>query len=70
LEPNSEENTHTICGLKGMEGGIDEAISAVAARRRELDYQKEMKSRSLARRNLLRKKGSGIGDQGLRKKAH
>jgi ferredoxin--NADP+ reductase len=41
-----KENTHTyICGLKGMEGGIDEAISAIAAKEGVswLEYQKEMK---------------------------
>jgi ferredoxin--NADP+ reductase len=41
-----KENTHTyICGLKGMEGGIDEAISAVAAKEdvNWIEYQKEMK---------------------------
>jgi len=28
-----KENTHTyICGLKGMEGGIDEGMSAAAAK--------------------------------------
>lgn len=41
-----EENTHTyICGLKGMEGGIDEALSAAAASDgvNWIDYQKEIK---------------------------
>ena len=41
-----KENTHTyICGLKGMEGGIDEAISAVAAKEdvNWIDYQKQTK---------------------------
>ena len=41
-----KENTHTfICGLKGMEGGIDEALSAVAAKEdvNWIDYQKAMK---------------------------
>ena len=41
-----EENTHTyICGLKGMEGGIDEALSAAAAKDgvNWIDYQKEIK---------------------------
>jgi len=41
-----QENTHTyICGLKGMEGGIDQALSAEAAKQgvNWLDYQKEMK---------------------------
>jgi ferredoxin--NADP+ reductase len=38
-----KENTHTyICGLKGMEGGIDEALSAAAAKEgvNWIDYQK------------------------------
>ena len=41
-----KENTHTyICGLKGMEGGIDEALSAEAAKSNVdwADYQKAMK---------------------------
>ncbi|MGF1479771.1 MAG: ferredoxin--NADP reductase [Cyanophyceae cyanobacterium] len=41
-----QENTHTyICGLKGMEGGIDEALSAVASKDGIdwADYQKQMK---------------------------
>lgn len=41
-----KENTHTfICGLKGMEGGIDEAISAVAGKEdvNWIEYQKQMK---------------------------
>lgn len=41
-----QENTHTyICGLKGMEGGIDEALSAVAAKDGVdwSDYQRAMK---------------------------
>jgi ferredoxin--NADP+ reductase len=41
-----KENTHTyICGLKGMEGGIDEAMSAVATQSGVdwLDYQRQMK---------------------------
>ena len=41
-----KENTHTyICGLKGMEGGIDEALSAEAAKNDIdwADYQKAMK---------------------------
>jgi ferredoxin--NADP+ reductase len=41
-----KENTHTyICGLKGMEGGIDEAISAAAAEQgvNWIEYQKELK---------------------------
>ncbi len=41
-----QENTHTyICGLKGMEGGIDEALSAAAAKEGVdwSDYQKQMK---------------------------
>ncbi|MBE9192881.1 ferredoxin-NADP reductase [Gloeocapsopsis crepidinum LEGE 06123] len=41
-----QENTHTyICGLKGMEGGIDEALSAAAAKDGVdwMDYQKQMK---------------------------
>ncbi|HEY9748431.1 MAG TPA: ferredoxin-NADP reductase [Allocoleopsis sp.] len=41
-----QENTHTyICGLKGMEGGIDEALSAAAAKDGVTwsDYQKQMK---------------------------
>jgi ferredoxin--NADP+ reductase len=41
-----QENTHTyICGLKGMEGGIDEALSAAASKDgvNWIDYQKEMK---------------------------
>jgi len=41
-----QENTHTyICGLKGMEGGIDEAISGAAAKEgvNWTDCQKELK---------------------------
>ncbi len=41
-----KENTHTyICGLKGMEGGIDEALSAVAAKEdvNWIEYQKQTK---------------------------
>jgi ferredoxin--NADP+ reductase len=41
-----QENTHTyICGLKGMEGGIDEALSAAAAKDGVTwsDYQRQMK---------------------------
>jgi len=41
-----KENTHTyICGLKGMEGGIDEALSAAAASKSVnwTDYQKEIR---------------------------
>ncbi len=41
-----EEKTHTyICGLRGMEGGIDEALSAAAAKDGVTwsDYQKELK---------------------------
>ncbi|MES1025975.1 ferredoxin--NADP reductase [Gloeocapsa sp. BRSZ] len=41
-----QDNTHTyICGLKGMEGGIDEALSAAAAKDgvNWIDYQKQMK---------------------------
>jgi len=41
-----KENTHTyICGLKGMEGGIDEALSAAAASNGVTwsDYQKEIR---------------------------
>jgi ferredoxin--NADP+ reductase len=41
-----QDNTHTyICGLKGMEGGIDEALSAVAAKDGVdwTDYQRQMK---------------------------
>ena len=41
-----KDNTHTyICGLKGMEGGIDEALGAVAARDGVdwADYQRNMK---------------------------
>jgi len=41
-----QENTHTyICGLKGMEGGIDEALSAVAAKSGVdwSEYQRAMK---------------------------
>lgn len=41
-----QEKTHTyICGLKGMEGGIDEALSAAAAKDGVTwsDYQREMK---------------------------
>lgn len=41
-----QENTHTyICGLKGMEGGIDEALSAAAAKEGVTwsDYQKDLK---------------------------
>lgn len=41
-----QENTHTyICGLKGMEGGIDEALGSVAAKEGIdwSDYQKQMK---------------------------
>jgi ferredoxin--NADP+ reductase len=40
------EKTHTyICGLRGMEGGIDEALSAAAAKEgvNWSDYQKSMK---------------------------
>jgi len=42
------EKTHTyICGLKGMEGGIDEAISAAAAKDgvEWKAYQKSIKER-------------------------
>lgn len=41
-----KENTHTyICGLKGMEGGIDEALSAAANKQsvKWNEYQKELK---------------------------
>lgn len=41
-----KENTHGyICGLKGMEGGIDEALTAAAAADgvNWIEYQKEMK---------------------------
>jgi ferredoxin--NADP+ reductase len=41
-----EEKTHTyICGLRGMEGGIDEALTAAAAKEGVVwkDYQKELK---------------------------
>ncbi|MEA5504275.1 phycobilisome linker polypeptide [Halotia wernerae UHCC 0503] len=41
-----EEKTHTyICGLRGMEGGIDEALSNAAAKEGVTwsDYQKELK---------------------------
>lgn len=41
-----KENTQTyICGLKGMEGGIDEALSAAAAKDgvNWIEYQKEIK---------------------------
>lgn len=41
-----QEKTHTyICGLKGMEGGIDEALSAAAAKDgvNWSEYQREMK---------------------------
>ncbi len=41
-----KDNTHTyICGLKGMEGGIDEALSIAAAKDGVTwsDYQKEIK---------------------------
>ena len=41
-----KDNTHTyICGLKGMEGGIDEALSAVAAKDgvNWSEYQRQMK---------------------------
>jgi ferredoxin--NADP+ reductase len=41
-----EQNTHAyICGLKGMEGGIDEALSAAAAKQggNWMEYQKELK---------------------------
>ena len=41
-----KENTHTyICGLKGMEGGIDEALSAAAAKEgvNWIDYQKGLR---------------------------
>jgi ferredoxin--NADP+ reductase len=41
-----QENTHTyICGLKGMEGGIDQALSTAAAKDGVTwsDYQKEIK---------------------------
>lgn len=41
-----KDNTHTyICGLKGMEGGIDEALSAAAANKgvNWTEYQKEIR---------------------------
>jgi ferredoxin--NADP+ reductase len=41
-----QDNTHAyICGLKGMEGGIDEALSAAAAKQgvNWSEYQKELK---------------------------
>lgn len=41
-----DEKTHTyICGLRGMEGGIDEALSAAAAKEgvNWKDYQKQLK---------------------------
>jgi len=41
-----DENTHTyICGLKGMEGGIDEGLSAAASKVGVTwaDYQKQLK---------------------------
>jgi len=41
-----DEKTHTyICGLRGMEGGIDEALSAAAAKEgvNWSDYQKQLK---------------------------
>ncbi|MEB3178393.1 MAG: phycobilisome linker polypeptide [Nostocaceae cyanobacterium] len=41
-----KENTHTyICGLKGMEGGIDEALTGAAAKQGVTwsDYQKDLK---------------------------
>lgn len=41
-----QENTHTfICGLKGMEGGIDEALSAVASKEgvNWSEFQKQLK---------------------------
>jgi ferredoxin--NADP+ reductase len=41
-----EEKTHTyICGLRGMEGGIDEALTVAAAKEGVVwkDYQKELK---------------------------
>ncbi|CAA9584880.1 Ferredoxin--NADP(+) reductase [uncultured Synechococcales cyanobacterium] len=41
-----QENTHTfICGLKGMEGGIDEALSLVAAKEgvNWSEFQKQLK---------------------------
>jgi ferredoxin--NADP+ reductase len=41
-----EEKTHTyICGLRGMEGGIDEALTAAAAKEGVTwsDYQKDLK---------------------------
>jgi ferredoxin--NADP+ reductase len=41
-----KSNTHTyICGLKGMEGGIDEALTAAAAKQGAEwnDYRKQMK---------------------------
>ncbi|MDB9371779.1 ferredoxin--NADP reductase [Nodularia sphaerocarpa] len=41
-----EEKTHTyICGLRGMEGGIDEALTAAAAKEGVVwsNYQKELK---------------------------
>lgn len=41
-----QENTHTyICGLKGMENGIDEALSAVASKDgvNWSDYQRDLK---------------------------
>jgi ferredoxin--NADP+ reductase len=41
-----QENTHTyICGLKGMEGGIDEALSGAAGQKgvNWTDYQKQIR---------------------------
>jgi ferredoxin--NADP+ reductase len=41
-----QENTHTyMCGLKGMEGGIDEAMTEVAAKEGVVwkDFQKDLK---------------------------
>lgn len=43
---NQKDNTHTyICGLKGMEGGIDEGMSAAASKFGVdwSDYQKQLK---------------------------
>lgn len=45
-----KDNTYTfICGLKGMEGGIDDAISAVAAKDGVdwANYQKQLKKKNL-----------------------
>jgi ferredoxin--NADP+ reductase len=46
FELMQKDNTHTyICGLKGMEDGIDEALAAAAERQgmNWADFQKSMK---------------------------